>query len=329
MGNWKKPEEVAREVLDEAEARWTGALRHAVTTMEPDCTAEPECMTMVAELVALGWTRLGVALAPFLVDKRRAVLRILVSPDGRAVANVAWRIRKESLFFWKEQGATCEIVSGLGDGSMLVTLNGGRGQGRLPRPEGVAIATLRTEATARQIARLHACRVRHGMAEGRAAEPITMLADAIALFDEMLAREAALRRSFGFISTQEYAWRDTDPPHARAFESEKRRRRQERGGIEWRALPIADAIDRVLLARGRAGEESLPGLLDSFAGAGTSAAREAVARTGGADALLLHVYEQARHRGRTRDDWPSYASTVDYLRPRTDGLPSGVNEQAV
>jgi hypothetical protein len=27
----------------------------------------------------------------------------------------------------------------------------------------------------------------------------------------------------------------------------------------------------------------------------------------------------------SRDDWPSYASTVDYLRPRTDGLPSGVN----
>jgi hypothetical protein len=27
----------------------------------------------------------------------------------------------------------------------------------------------------------------------------------------------------------------------------------------------------------------------------------------------------------SRDDWPSYASTVDYLRPRSDGLPSGVN----
>src|SRR5436190_5081150 len=27
----------------------------------------------------------------------------------------------------------------------------------------------------------------------------------------------------------------------------------------------------------------------------------------------------------SRDDWPSYASTVDYYRPRTDGLPSGVN----
>ncbi len=27
----------------------------------------------------------------------------------------------------------------------------------------------------------------------------------------------------------------------------------------------------------------------------------------------------------SRDDWPSYASTVDYLRPRNDGLPSGVN----
>jgi hypothetical protein len=27
----------------------------------------------------------------------------------------------------------------------------------------------------------------------------------------------------------------------------------------------------------------------------------------------------------SRDDWPSYASTLDYLRPRHDGLPSGVN----
>src|SRR5439155_16676018 len=27
----------------------------------------------------------------------------------------------------------------------------------------------------------------------------------------------------------------------------------------------------------------------------------------------------------SRDDWPSYASALDYLRPRTDGLPSGVN----
>ncbi len=27
----------------------------------------------------------------------------------------------------------------------------------------------------------------------------------------------------------------------------------------------------------------------------------------------------------SRDDWPSYASTVDTLRPRSDGLPSGVN----
>jgi uncharacterized protein (DUF1501 family) len=27
----------------------------------------------------------------------------------------------------------------------------------------------------------------------------------------------------------------------------------------------------------------------------------------------------------SRDDWPSYASTVDYFRPRNDGLPSGVN----
>jgi len=27
----------------------------------------------------------------------------------------------------------------------------------------------------------------------------------------------------------------------------------------------------------------------------------------------------------SRDDWPCYSSTVDYLRPRTDGLPSGVN----
>ncbi len=27
----------------------------------------------------------------------------------------------------------------------------------------------------------------------------------------------------------------------------------------------------------------------------------------------------------SRDDWPSYAGTVDHLRPRTDGLPSGVN----
>jgi uncharacterized protein (DUF1501 family) len=27
----------------------------------------------------------------------------------------------------------------------------------------------------------------------------------------------------------------------------------------------------------------------------------------------------------SRDDWPSYASTLDYLRPRRDGLPSGVN----
>jgi Protein of unknown function (DUF1501) len=27
----------------------------------------------------------------------------------------------------------------------------------------------------------------------------------------------------------------------------------------------------------------------------------------------------------SRDDWPSYASTLDYLRPRHDGVPSGVN----
>jgi hypothetical protein len=27
----------------------------------------------------------------------------------------------------------------------------------------------------------------------------------------------------------------------------------------------------------------------------------------------------------SRDDWPGYSSTVDYLRPRSDGLPSGVN----
>lgn len=27
----------------------------------------------------------------------------------------------------------------------------------------------------------------------------------------------------------------------------------------------------------------------------------------------------------SRDDWPSYSSTLDYLRPRHDGLPSGVN----
>jgi hypothetical protein len=27
----------------------------------------------------------------------------------------------------------------------------------------------------------------------------------------------------------------------------------------------------------------------------------------------------------SRDDWPSYASTLDYLRPRSDGIPSGVN----
>src|SRR5262249_41304499 len=27
----------------------------------------------------------------------------------------------------------------------------------------------------------------------------------------------------------------------------------------------------------------------------------------------------------SRDDWPSYAATVDYLRPRNDGVPSGVN----
>jgi hypothetical protein len=27
----------------------------------------------------------------------------------------------------------------------------------------------------------------------------------------------------------------------------------------------------------------------------------------------------------SRDDWPSYASALDYLRPRSDGLPSGVN----
>src|SRR5439155_24396610 len=27
----------------------------------------------------------------------------------------------------------------------------------------------------------------------------------------------------------------------------------------------------------------------------------------------------------SRDDWPSNASTVDYLRPRNAGLPSGVN----
>jgi hypothetical protein len=27
----------------------------------------------------------------------------------------------------------------------------------------------------------------------------------------------------------------------------------------------------------------------------------------------------------SRDDWPSYSSGLDYLRPRTDGLPSGVN----
>lgn len=27
----------------------------------------------------------------------------------------------------------------------------------------------------------------------------------------------------------------------------------------------------------------------------------------------------------SRDDWPSFASTLDYLRPRTDGIPSGIN----
>ena len=27
----------------------------------------------------------------------------------------------------------------------------------------------------------------------------------------------------------------------------------------------------------------------------------------------------------SRDDWPSYSSALDYLRPRTDGIPSGVN----
>src|SRR5439155_14398562 len=27
----------------------------------------------------------------------------------------------------------------------------------------------------------------------------------------------------------------------------------------------------------------------------------------------------------SRDDWPCYSGTVEYLRPRTDGLPSGVN----
>ncbi len=27
----------------------------------------------------------------------------------------------------------------------------------------------------------------------------------------------------------------------------------------------------------------------------------------------------------SRDDWPSYASTLDHVRPRTDGLPTGVN----
>jgi hypothetical protein len=27
----------------------------------------------------------------------------------------------------------------------------------------------------------------------------------------------------------------------------------------------------------------------------------------------------------SRDDWPCYSSTLDYLRPRTDGVPSGVN----
>src|SRR5580765_1106292 len=27
----------------------------------------------------------------------------------------------------------------------------------------------------------------------------------------------------------------------------------------------------------------------------------------------------------SRDDWPCYSSAVDFLRPRTDGLPSGVN----
>jgi hypothetical protein len=27
----------------------------------------------------------------------------------------------------------------------------------------------------------------------------------------------------------------------------------------------------------------------------------------------------------SRDDWPSYSSTLDYLRPRNDGVPSGVN----
>jgi uncharacterized protein (DUF1501 family) len=27
----------------------------------------------------------------------------------------------------------------------------------------------------------------------------------------------------------------------------------------------------------------------------------------------------------SRDDWPSYASTLDYVRPRNDGLPTGVN----
>src|SRR5262245_20439544 len=27
----------------------------------------------------------------------------------------------------------------------------------------------------------------------------------------------------------------------------------------------------------------------------------------------------------SRDDWPSYSSALDYLRPRSDGVPSGVN----
>src|SRR5438876_353665 len=27
----------------------------------------------------------------------------------------------------------------------------------------------------------------------------------------------------------------------------------------------------------------------------------------------------------SRDDWPSYSSTLDHLRPRSDGVPTGVN----
>jgi hypothetical protein len=304
MGTWKTPEQVASEVLDEAEARWGGDLRHEVTSADPDVTEKHECLAMIAALEKLGWMRLGTARSPLRFGRRRAVLRILVAPGGSAVATVSWRIRRESLFFWQEQGATCEIVTPLADGRLLVTSNAGEGPHLMPSPDGISVTSLKTEAGPRRVADLHARRLRLAEAGGSAAEPVTGLTHAVAVLDRMLEREAAMRRAFGLVSTAEVLWRDADPPHARALEAEKRRRRRH-DGSHWHPLPLADALALLLRARGRAVESALSSLLDALAEAGPGPAREAVARAGGADELLLHVYEQARSRG-SDGTWPSW-----------------------